>query len=70
MREAQELLGAPTIGGGAPGQGIWWRELKESNKSPKLPGMYKNDQFSGLIDLKIAENAGFFYLKELNKIYS
>jgi hypothetical protein len=32
---AQILLGAPTMGKGeCPGRGLWWRELKEANKSP------------------------------------
>jgi hypothetical protein len=53
--------------GECPGRG-WW--LRESNKPPKLPGMYKNDQFPALINLKIAEMPLFLYLKELNKIYS
>jgi hypothetical protein len=69
VRAAQELLGgAPTIGGGVPGQAWWWRESK-SNKPSKPPEIDKNSRFPALIDLKIAKSA-IFFLKVLNKIYS
>jgi hypothetical protein len=69
VRAAQKLLGALTIGGGVPGQGV----VAESNTPPSCPEctvMRKNRRFSALIDLEIAKNAVVFYLKVLKMIYS
>ncbi len=56
MRAAQKLLGAPTIGGGEPGQGDVAEEVKEVNYTPKPPRMYENGkkkrQFPHLLTLK------------------
>jgi hypothetical protein len=41
VRSAQELLGAPTIGGGVPVRGWWWMESKKSNKLPSRPECMK-----------------------------
>jgi hypothetical protein len=69
---AAKLLDAPTIVGGCPGRGWWWRELKESNKPSTPPVIYKNGtkngQFPALLDIKIAKRP-VFYSKVLNKIY-
>ncbi len=69
---ASELLGAPTIGGGCPVRGWWWRGSQKSNKPSKLPEIYKNNKngrFRARFGLVIAENA-VFHSKVLNKIYS
>jgi hypothetical protein len=70
---AQEFLGAPTIGRGeCPGKGWWWRESKESNKPPKLPGMNRNSAKTAGFPhfLTYKSEIAVIYLKVLNKIYS
>ncbi len=42
MRAAQKLLGAPTIGGGVPWQGVVVEGVKGVKYAPKLPRMYEN----------------------------
>ncbi len=37
---AQELLDAPTIGGGVPGLGVVVGESKKSNKPSEPPGIF------------------------------
>jgi hypothetical protein len=73
VRAAQELLCAPTIGRGVPGQGVVVEGVKEVKQAfPATRNVQKwcqNSRFPTLIDLKIAKNA-VFYLKVLNKIYS
>jgi hypothetical protein len=73
VRAAQELLGAPTIGGGVPWQGVVVERVKEYNTSPRhteCTKMTKNRQFPAPFDLKFTKNAVFLYLKLLNKTYS
>ncbi len=68
MRAAQELLDAPTIGGGVPGQGVV-EEVKGVNyASQNVQKWCQNDPFPALIDLKDAKNTNFFSFKVLNKI--
>ncbi len=73
MRAVQELLGAPTIGGGVPGPGVVVGVVKEVKKAfhvfREVRKQRQNRRFPALIALKIAKNA-VFYLKVLNKIYS
>ncbi len=72
MKAAQKLLGAPVIGGGVPGQGWRWSELKEANKPPhrlKYQKTVPKMAVSTLFGLKIAENT-VSCSKVLNKIYS
>ncbi len=63
MRAAQKLLGAPTIGGGAPGQGVVVEGVKGVKQVSMPPRIYKNstknEQFPALVDRKITENAVF-----------
>jgi hypothetical protein len=63
---AQELFGAPTIGGGSARPGGGGGGSQRSHISlPSRPEC----MFTSLINLKIAKNT-IFYLKVLNKIYS
>jgi uncharacterized membrane protein (DUF485 family) len=72
MRAAQKLLGATTIGGGVPGQGVVVEGVKGVKYTPMLPGIYvkiKNRRFCVLFGLLIAINV-ILCSKVLNKIYS
>jgi hypothetical protein len=76
MKAAHKLLGVPTIrGGGYPGRGWRWRELKEVNKYPSQPKytkMAKNGDFPALVGLKFAKNTIFtqkYFTRYTPKMY-
>jgi phosphoribosylformylglycinamidine (FGAM) synthase-like enzyme len=75
VRAAQELLGAPTIlvGGSALPEGCGGGSQRSQiilQSRPKCKKTVQTSWFNALVDLKITENAVFFYLIVLNKIYS
>jgi hypothetical protein len=63
MRVAQELLGAPTIGGGSAqvGGGVGGSQRSQINPqaSKNVRKWHQNGRFPALIDLKITKNALF-----------
>ncbi len=73
MRAAQKLLGAPTIGGVVPRQGVVVEGVKEVKYAPMLPEIYKNGKKMGSFPHFLAyklPRTPFFCSKVLYKIYS